>query len=239
MSPPSPRPPLRAVLFDAVGTLFELREPVGETYARFAGEQGAEIPASRIDEAFGRVLAAAPPNAHPELEAAARPEAERAWWRQRVRETLRAADQMVRVPDFEAYFGALFGHYATADAWALRAGVAPALEALAARSVKLAVVSNFDARIGTLLAGLGIAVHFRAIVGPTETGVVKPDVRAFARALEALGVSADAAAYVGDPPEAEFRAARSLGLRVLDASRLATLERVPTLLVADAEEETA
>ena len=52
---------IRAVLFDAAGTLIELAESVGETYARIAERFGVALPASRLDDAFYRVWASAPP----------------------------------------------------------------------------------------------------------------------------------------------------------------------------------
>ena len=57
---------IRAVLFDAVGTLIELREPVGETYARMARPFGVALPAWRVDDAFRRILKRAPPLVFPD-----------------------------------------------------------------------------------------------------------------------------------------------------------------------------
>jgi len=100
-----------AVLLDAAGTLIRTREPVGETYSRIAREHGVAIPAWRLDEAFARVLRSAPPMPPgPD-------DAERAWWRDVVRATFRAADQMQRFADFEACFAALYDHFARPDAW--------------------------------------------------------------------------------------------------------------------------
>src|SRR5688572_1489336 len=117
-----------AVVFDAVGTLLLPREPVGATYARFALAHGAKVPASRLDEAFRRVLAAAPPNVQTGPAAAER---EQSWWRERVRETFRAADGMARFDDFETFFARVFAHYAEASAWRLAEGARSCLDALA------------------------------------------------------------------------------------------------------------
>src|SRR5688572_14404985 len=122
-----------AVVFDAVGTLLLLREPVGETYARLALAYGVAIPAGRLQEAFARVLAAAPPNVHRGVTLAVAAERERGWWRERVRETFRAADQMARFDDFEGFFAGLWTHYAEASAWRLAAGARQCLDSLAAR----------------------------------------------------------------------------------------------------------
>ena len=57
---------IRAVLFDAAGTLIELREPVGEIYAREASAQGLSISARRLDDAFRRIFSRADPMLFPD-----------------------------------------------------------------------------------------------------------------------------------------------------------------------------
>ena len=222
--------PPAAVLFDAAGTLVELREPVGETYARFAADRGARVPAGRLDEAFGRVMRAAPPNAHPELDTDLRPAAERDWWRARVRETFRAADQEVQVPDFDGLFDALFEHYATPSAWRLCPGAEDALAELSRAKIPLGVVSNFDHRLPGLLRALGIAHWFAFILLPVETGMAKPAAGLFALAVGRLGLPADRVAYIGDDPVDDLRAAARAGLRSFDVTGLHSLEPLPALL---------
>lgn len=218
---------VRAVLFDAAGTLLHPREPVGETYARFARAHGVELPASRLEEAFGRILAAAPTmvfsDAPPDRVAAL----ERGWWRDRVREVFRAADATARFDDFESFFEALYAHFADAHAWSPAPGARTGLEALRREGRRLGVVSNFDGRLPALLAGLGLAPLLECVVLPRDAGVAKPDPRIFARALALLGASAHEAVYVGDHPRDDLQAARAAGLRALDATGLATLAELP------------
>ena len=76
--------PIQAVVFDAAGTLIRPREPIGETYARFARDFGVELPAARIEEAFERVWAAAPPNVYPGKPMAEAAVLEKRWWWDRV-----------------------------------------------------------------------------------------------------------------------------------------------------------
>lgn len=223
-----------AVLFDAAGTLIALREPVGATYARLAREAGAGFPASRLEEAFARIFRAAPPNAHPGLPPDERPEAERQWWRARVRETFRAADQMVVIGDFEALFQTLFSHYGTPEAWELRPGARDALLALRRAGARLAVVSNFDHRLHGLLDALGIAGHFDLVLTPTDTGTAKPDPAFFAAALSRLSLAPERSVYVGDHPDDDILGARRAGIPGLDVTRLESLTALlPELGFAD------
>lgn len=221
---------IRAVLFDAAGTLIELREPVGKTYARAAAEQGVSISARRMADAFRRVFAATEalvfPNATPEQ----LPALERDWWRRVVRSTFLAADSARRVPDFDACFDGLWRRYASPEAWQLRPGAAEVLDALRARGKQTAVVSNFDGRLPSLLTGLGLAKRLDAVVLPSDAGVAKPDRRIFEVALERLGVAAAAALFVGDDARCDLQGARNAGLEALDGTTLATLAdlRVPS-----------
>ena len=217
---------MRAVLFDAVGTLVHLREPVGITYARLAAVQGVSIPASRLEEAFGRVLASAPPNVHPGCTPAALEARERAWWRERVRETFRTAAPGVPLPDFERLFEALWHHYARAAAWRLAEGVQEAFRALR-EGRALAVLSNFDHRLRPLLRELGLGAHLAAVVLPADAGAAKPDARIFRVALGRLGIAAEQAVYVGDHARQDVAASRAVGMHAIDVGGLATLAELP------------
>ena len=223
---------IQAVLLDAAGTLIELAEPVGETYARRARDFEVDVPASRIEEAFARVLASAAPNVHPgeSLERAA--QLERSWWYERVRETFCAADQMARFSDFEGFFETLWHDYGRASAWRLAAGTEQALGALEERGVRLAIVSNFDQRLRPLLEELGIHARFEAITLPSDAGAAKPDPAIFTVCLKRLGLAAHRAIYVGDGAERDLGASRHSGPRPVEVASLATLAELPVRLDA-------
>lgn len=223
---------LRAVLFDAVGTLIELREPVGTTYAREAVAFGVDLPAWRVDDAFRRVHARARPMTFPGEPRERVAALERRWWQDVVRSTFLATDGTARFRDFDAYFERLWRWYAGADAWRLRAGASPVLRAIRAAGAATAVASNFDQRLPHLLELLGIATFLDLVWTPADCGVQKPEPAFFRGALGALGVSAAEAAYVGDHPEEDLEGARRAGLVAIDVRKLATLGELPRTLSA-------
>ena len=223
---------IRAVLLDAVGTLLRLREPVGETYARVGAAHGVQFGAWRLEDAFRRVRAAAPPLAFPNLPAAEIRAREREAWRALVRGAFLAADSAQRFGDFDACFDELWRHFASAAAWALRPGAAEALAALRARGRRAAVVSNFDHRLPPILAGLGVAGLLDAVVLPIDAGAAKPDPRIFRLALARLGATPAEAVCVGDDRERDLEAAHALGLRAIDVASLATLAELPARIEA-------
>lgn len=220
---------IRAVLFDATGTLIEPAERVGATYARFAASHGASLAPDRLEKAFRRALAGAGAPLFPEAAASEVPALERGWWRRVVRTTLRDADPQHRLTDLEACFRELFAHYAGPAAWRARRGARALLVSLRRRGLATAVVSNFDGRLPGLLAGLGLLDLLDAVLLPARTHAVKPQRRAFAAALEALGVEASEALFVGDDADRDLAGARAAGLAAVDVRSLATLAdlRIP------------
>src|SRR5207249_9274480 len=80
-----------AVLFDAAGTLFDVAEPVGETYARFAQREGILAEPRTLDDALRAPFAASPPLAFPHADAAELPLLERAPWKPLVLDALARA----------------------------------------------------------------------------------------------------------------------------------------------------
>jgi phosphoglycolate phosphatase len=88
------------------------------------------------------------------------------------------------------------------------------LDHLASLDVAMAVCTNkptFFSR--KILESLGLARHFRAIVGPDLAGARKPDPQHLLRALDATGVRTTDALFVGDMP-IDVHAARNSGIDV-------------------------
>lgn len=94
-------------------------------------------------------------------------------------------------------------------------GVAETLAALDTRGVPMAVCSNkMVAFTRELLATLGVANRFRAVLGPDSVGgIAKPDPAMVVEALRLLGVPAGHALYVGDM-SVDIETARAAGVRV-------------------------
>jgi putative hydrolase of the HAD superfamily len=220
------------VLFDAAGTLLLFRESVGETYRRFALDYGVDLPATRIVEAFRRIFASAEPMVFPGEPRERRHSLERQWWWEQVRSTFRAADSTAQFTDFDGYFDRLWNHYAGSAAWHLAPGTREALDALSARRVPIAIVSNFDHRLPTLLQDIGIIDYFESITIPSEVGAAKPDRRIFDAALEGLGDPSCRAVYVGDRALEDVTGARRAGLLPIQVESLATLEKLPARIDA-------
>ena len=206
---------MKAVLFDAAGTLIQLREPLGETYARLAREFGVSLPGDRIALAFGRAFEQMPPMVFPNQPVDRTQACERAWWQDLVRNTFRDADPTVELTDFEQYFDRLFAHFARPASWEAVPGARALLTALRARRVRIGIVSNFDHRLLVLLDGLQLSPFFDVVIRPADAQAAKPDPQIFTVALSHLGVPAAEAVHVGDHPEHDVAAARAAGLHAI------------------------
>ena len=222
----------RAVIFDAAGTLMDLRETVGETYSQFAARQEVFLSPGHLQDAFERYVASAetPPRLQSSMDEVVA--AERAWWHSVVRGTFRTADGTAAFRDFETFFSELYDYYGSGKAWVLRSGASNGLSRLRESGIRVGILSNFDHRLPQILDDLGILQGVDAVVLPSNSGERKPDAAAFAGALARLAVPASDAIYVGDDPRFDLEAARLCGLRAVDVARIQSWDELPASLAA-------
>ena len=208
-------PAPQGLLLDAMGTLIGLREPVGRTYAQLAEAHGLKLDAQQVERGFRQAYREAPPLAFPGLTGPELRGAELAWWSERIRSSLAAAGAQT-MP--ESLGEALFNHYADAAAWQVYADVACQLQRWWEQGLKLAVVSNFDSRLPSLLEQLGLSPWLSAVVVSSSAGAAKPDPAPFHIALEQLQLNASQVWHVGDSPD-DVAGAAAAGLPCIQVRR--------------------
>ena len=229
---------IRAIFFDAAGTLIKPARRVGETYAVLAQKYGVEPSAAEITERFRLCFHSAPPLAFPGTPAARIEDLERAWWKELVRRVFEPWDGFQR---FDDYFAELFAYFAQPDAWALYPEVAETLSVLERRGLVLSVISNFDSRLIGILEGLGAAHWFEHIFVSSRVGYAKPDRQIFHTALERHSLEAGDALHVGDSEEKDLLGANRAGLKGVLVERngagnsnlsprITSLRSIPSLL---------
>jgi putative hydrolase of the HAD superfamily len=113
----------------------------------------------------------------------------------------------------------LFDRFGKAAAWELYPDVEPTLRALRAAGLRLGLVSNWDHRLPTLLADLGLDRYFEAVEYSSGCGYEKPHPRIFQRCLETLGVPPERALHVGDAAIEDVEGALAVGMRALRIER--------------------
>ena len=101
-------------------------------------------------------------------------------------------------------------------------GSVEGLRALQESGVRLGVISNADGLVAQRLqeqeilqVGAGLGVEVECVIDSGLVGIEKPDPRIFNLALEAMGLAAEDAWYVGDTPGIDVVGARAAGMRGL------------------------
>ena len=223
----------KAVFLDAAGTLFESVTPVAITYAKLAKRYGKNVPYEEMSRRFHHCFATAPPMAFPGAEGQSLKVLERGWWRDVVRRIFEPTEPFL---GFEDYFEELFAYFARPDSWALYDDSLATLEALKERSLPLAMISNFDSRVLTIIRGLGIADYFDSVFISSSAGFAKPAPEIFFLALERYGIAPHEAIHVGDSPETDVEGALNAGVRPVLLDRCDEVRHDGTLRIGGLDE---
>jgi HAD superfamily hydrolase (TIGR01509 family) len=189
----------RAVIFDAGGTLLFLDH--ARIAERLSAACGARLTKAMLDEAA--------PAAAQALEQAAGSDGERA---ARYLEVLCLAAGLPAARWLAAR-SELYAMHRERHLWSAgdpRTGAA--LGRLREHGIALGVVSNSDGRVDDALRAAGLREHFDVVIDSSIAGVEKPDPRIFLAALDALGMAAGDALYVGDVHEVDVVGAHAAGL---------------------------
>jgi putative hydrolase of the HAD superfamily len=206
---------LKAIFFDAVGTLFHLTRTVGDHYALVGSEVGLTLDAHQLNRAFYTAWKQMPPR--PAIDEP-RENDDKSWWRQLVDLVLDQIAPSLSEFDRDNFFEIAYEHFAEAGVWELYPEVVEVLEKLQPR-FQLAVISNFDGRLRFILEHLGISKYFAYVFISSEIGADKPDPEIFQRALTFIGLKPNEVLHVGDDSERDWKAATAAGLSIFRLDR--------------------
>jgi len=214
------------VLFDAGDTLVAPRESFGAVYARVLATLGVELQASDLERGLRGCWAdtngAVPPGVD---RYAADPGGEHGYWRRFVEGTLARTPGAPTDGAFaERAVGPLREAFRDPESWTVFDDVVPALAALRHAGARLAIVSNWDSGLPTLLERLGLASWFDAIVVSHLERIEKPRPEIFLRAVARLGGTPCGSLHVGDVPELDEAGARNAGIASVLVDRRGRLD---------------
>jgi putative hydrolase of the HAD superfamily len=206
---------LKAIFFDALGTLFSLTNTVGHHYALAGTEAGITLDPHQLDEAF---YSAAKNMPHRIAIDGPRENDDKGWWRELVDLVLDQVAPSLSEVDRDNFFEIAYERFAEPGVWELYPEVPGVLEQLQPR-FQLAVISNFDGRLRFILRHLGISKFFADIFISSEIGADKPDPEIFRRALQLIDLKPNEVLHVGDDPERDWKAASAAGLSIFRLDR--------------------
>ena len=206
---------LKAIFFDAAGTLFQLSGTVGEQYALIGDEVGLTLDPHQLDDAFYSAWRKMPYRA---AIGGPRENDDKDWWRALVDLVLAQVAPSLSEFDRDNFFEIAYEHFAEPGVWELYPEVHGVLKQLQP-SFQLAVISNFDGRLRLILQHLGISKFFAHIFISSEIGADKPDPEIFRRALKLIDLKSNEVLHVGDDPVRDWEAASTAGLSIFRLDR--------------------
>lgn len=199
-----PEREIKAVFFDAVGTLIHPDPAAAVVYAAVGAKHGSRCQniAARFAKAF-----------------AAEEEIDRqtGWQTSEAREKDRWRRIVARVfddlTDTEACFKELYERFAHANAWCVDAAAGSVLSAL--RHLQLGIASNYDHRLRSILAESPELEALKHVVISSEAGWRKPARPFFEAILKKVALPADQIVYVGDDLMNDHAPAHEHGMRAI------------------------
>jgi putative hydrolase of the HAD superfamily len=184
---------IRAVTFDAGGTLIEPWPSVGGVYAQVAAEFGLSCDAESLNRSFGQAWRGRSGFNYT-----------RAEWFEVVRQSFTEFCE-----PSSALFDAIYERFAEERCWRIYDDVRPTLKLLKSAGLRLAVISNWDERLVPLLERLDLAHYFEVTFVSSVVGAHKPAAKIFNKAAEHFGLPPNEMLHVGDSETEDVRGARS------------------------------
>jgi putative hydrolase of the HAD superfamily len=197
---------IRLLTVDAAGTLVRPWPSVGAVYGRTAREHGIEVSDEEVDtefyKTFGRLQTCKQTNEGEESE----------FWRQVVTQTFRP---FAGNKNLDPLFEELWNLFAKGECWKLAEKAESTLNTLRERGYELAVLSNNDARLRSVLKDLKIDQAFDHLFISNEMGCEKPELEIFRKVEQTMDRKPNEILHLGDSHSRDFLGARKAGWSAL------------------------
>ncbi|XP_056396444.1 haloacid dehalogenase-like hydrolase domain-containing protein 3 [Hyla sarda] len=200
---------LRLLTWDVKDTLLRLRLPVGQQYQAEAKSRGLQVDSASLESSFRQVYRNQC-RMFPNYGLGQGMTSHR-WWLDVVSQTFRLSgvqNEKILQPLAEK----LYQDFRTDVYWEVLPGAREALKGCGELGLKMAVISNFDRRLEDILRNVGLDGHFDFVLTSESSGVAKPDLAIFHKALKLGGVIPQHAAHIGDDYINDYKAARQVGM---------------------------
>ena len=194
--------PTHVITVDAAGTLIRPWPSVGAVYAKTAREFGLSVQDEEVDQRFYEVFGKL------QKDRKITSGEEKDFWRQVVLAVFEphAADR-----NLDSLFEELWELFARGEHWRLAEGAKEVLGQLKDRGYRLAVLSNNDSRLRSVLEDLGIDSLFEKIFISSEMGIEKPELGIFREVEKWFGEKPSSFLHLGDSHSRDFEGARQAG----------------------------
>ncbi len=196
---------VRAITFDAGGTLIRPYPSVGEIYFETLRGFGIEVDPQEVEKDFRVAFNETVRRGNDKRVSN---ESERVFWQRVVRNCL---GRHIPPDIFDKVFDELYDTFVSASRWQLAEDALPILKELRHRGYRLAILSNADSRFCQVFKEMGLTDLMEAIFISSEIGYEKPDLRIFRHVEKTLKLSPPQILHIGDSPRHDAEGAANAG----------------------------
>ncbi len=212
---------LRAVLFDAVGTLIFPNPPVADVYYRFGSQFGSSLARDQISDRFSTVYGKWE---NTSVQFATSEIAEREKWKSIVSEIF---DDVVDASG--PLFNSLWNHFAKPESWSVYDDVEDAWDRFVELDLVVGIASNFDDRLKEICAELKPLQDCENVFWSSRIGFAKPAKQFFETIESRLRIDSREILMVGDNYRNDYLGAINAGWKAVLLDR--SLERSSDITV--------
>ncbi|XP_070532109.1 haloacid dehalogenase-like hydrolase domain-containing protein 3 [Ptychodera flava] len=203
---------IKLLTVDVTNTLIRIRISVGHQYTRVASQFGfqyyqEELLTNSFKEQYKKLW-----DAHPNFGQQDGSMTPTEWWKLIVKRTFTNAYRGYENLDLEPLADKLFHEFSTSRCWEIFPDVKETMPKIQATGVGLCVLSNTDSRKRNILKELDLMKYFSDVVLSGENHTFKPQSEIFKLAMERSNVKPSECVHVGDDVEADYKAARNVGM---------------------------
>lgn len=182
---------VKAVTFDAGGTLVYAYPSVGQVYAEAAGRHGYEADPADVQRRFLAAFKAVAEGSRERIDI----DSERRTWRGIVGNSL---GHVVPEPALDTVFEELWHAFASSRTWKLFDDAFATVTEVRRRGYRVFLLSNADSRFRQTFSELGFAEHFEEMFISSEIGCEKPNERIFRHVQSHIQCQPHEILHVGD-----------------------------------------
>jgi putative hydrolase of the HAD superfamily len=198
--------PIQVLTVDAAGTLVQPWPSVGAVYGKTARDHGISVKDEEVNEQFLTVFATIQKN-----KKISQGE-EKDFWREVVSKVF---EPFADGQDIDPIFEILWNLFAEGKHWRVAQNAESTLLTLKQRGYKLAVLSNNDSRLRSVLEDHKIGSLFDHLFISSELGVEKPAQAIFQAVEKKFNLPPSSFMHLGDSHSRDFAGAKSAGWSAL------------------------
>ena len=203
---------IKAVFFDAGGTLIEPHPSVGEVYGGVAARLGCPAEPAVVETRWRSAWADYQREASGGGLPLPRSDAEDLAMWHRITRMIYDGVPAFRGLDYARWFDGIHAAFTGGACWRVFPEARGVIDACRARGLRCGVVSNWSSFLVGILRELDLADRMDFVLVSAQEGCLKPEAEFFRRALARAGVDAHEALHVGDSARDDAAGAAAAGL---------------------------